>query len=121
MPCDGGDGGGGLELVDDVAGDEVDVVVAEGYTGEAHALPPQLVQLGVLHPRHALQHSTQCYTYLLTDIYLHTAVTSLHTTVFKLGALHPRHALQTAHTASHNTHSITQHTQHYTQQCGGCY
>ena len=38
------------ELVYGVAGDEVDVVVAEAYLGVAYAVPSQLVQLGLFHP-----------------------------------------------------------------------
>lgn len=44
-----------LELVDHVARDEVDVVVAEADAGVADALSPQLVEFGVVHPLHALR------------------------------------------------------------------
>lgn len=39
-----------LELVDDVPWDEVDVVVTELDMHIANAFPPQLVELGVVHP-----------------------------------------------------------------------
>lgn len=44
-----------LELVDDVPRDEVNVVVTELDAHVANALPPQLVELGVVHPLDALQ------------------------------------------------------------------
>lgn len=43
------------ELMDDVAGQEVDVVVAQLDAGIADAFAPQLVELGVLDPLHALR------------------------------------------------------------------
>ena len=54
-PTDAADGGHGAELVDDVARQEVDVVVGETDARVAHAVPPQLVQLGVLHPVDGLE------------------------------------------------------------------
>lgn len=50
VPGQAADGGHGLELVDDVPGDEVDVVVAELRPDVADALSPQLVELGIIHP-----------------------------------------------------------------------
>lgn len=44
-----------LELVDHIARDEVDVIVAEADAGVADALAPQLVEFGVVHPLHALR------------------------------------------------------------------
>lgn len=44
-----------LELVDDVPRDEVNVVVTELDAHVANAFPPQLVELGVVHPLDALQ------------------------------------------------------------------
>lgn len=55
MPGQTADSGHGLELVDHVAGDEVDVVVAQADAGVADALATQLVQLGVIHPLHTLR------------------------------------------------------------------
>lgn len=49
------DGSHCAELVDDVARQEVDVVVFELEAGEANTLTTELVQLGVLNPLHALQ------------------------------------------------------------------
>lgn len=48
-----------LELVDDVSGDEVNVVVAELDAGVSDALPPQLVELGVVHPLDTLREGTR--------------------------------------------------------------
>ena len=48
-----------LELVDDVPGDEVNVVVTELDAGVADSLPPQLVELGVVHPLDTLRQDTQ--------------------------------------------------------------
>lgn len=50
MPRQAADGGHGLELMDDVPGDEVDVVVAELRPDVADALSSQLVEFGVIHP-----------------------------------------------------------------------
>ena len=55
MPRDAGAGRNGLELVDHVARDEVDVVVAEFDAGVANSLPPQLVKLCILYPLNTLQ------------------------------------------------------------------
>lgn len=44
-----------LELVNDVTGDEVNVVVTQLHADIADALPPQLVQLGIVHPLDTLQ------------------------------------------------------------------
>lgn len=54
VPGQAADGGHGLELVDDVSRDEVNVVVTELDAGVADAFPPQLVELGVVHPLDAL-------------------------------------------------------------------
>lgn len=54
VPGQAADGGHGLKLVDDVSRDEVNVVVAELDAGIANALPPQLVELGIIHPLDAL-------------------------------------------------------------------
>lgn len=54
MPGQAADGGHGLELVDDVSRDEVNVIVAELDADIANAFPPQLVELGVVHPLDAL-------------------------------------------------------------------
>lgn len=43
MPCQAADRGHGLELVDDVARDEIDVIVAEADASVADALATQLV------------------------------------------------------------------------------
>lgn len=43
MPRQAADGGHSLELVDHVAGDEVDVIVAQADAGVTDSLPPQLV------------------------------------------------------------------------------
>ena len=54
MPRQAADGRHGLELVDHVARDEVDVVVAEADAGVVDALTTQLVQFGIVHPLHTL-------------------------------------------------------------------
>lgn len=54
MPGQAADGGHGLELVDDVSRDEVNVIVTELDAHVANAFPPQLVELGVVHPLDAL-------------------------------------------------------------------
>lgn len=58
MPCQAADRRHRLKLVDDVPGDEVDVIVAELDADVADPLPPQLVELGVVHPLNALQRET---------------------------------------------------------------
>lgn len=50
MPGQAADCGHRLKLVDDVPRDEVDVVVTELDTDVADALPPQLVELGIVYP-----------------------------------------------------------------------
>ena len=50
MPGDGGAGCNSPELVYDVAGNEVNVVVTETEVRVADPVSPQLVQLGLLHP-----------------------------------------------------------------------
>lgn len=55
MPRQAADGRHCLELVDHVAGDEVDVVVAKLDAGIADALSPKLVQFGIVHPLDALR------------------------------------------------------------------
>lgn len=47
-----------LELVDDVPWDEVNVVVTELDTDISNAFPPQLVELGIVHPLDTLQEDT---------------------------------------------------------------
>lgn len=54
VPGDGGDGGHRPELVDDVAGQEVDVIVVEVDARIADPVPTQLIQLRVLDPLHTL-------------------------------------------------------------------
>lgn len=54
MPGDAGHSRHRAELVHDVARQEVDVVVAQRDAGVPDSFPPQLVQLGILHPLHAL-------------------------------------------------------------------
>lgn len=44
-----------LKLVDDVARDEIDVIVAQLQARIPDALAPQLVQLRIVHPLHTLQ------------------------------------------------------------------
>lgn len=61
VPGQAADRGHRLELVDDVPRDEVDVVVAELDTDVADAFPPQLVELGIVHPLDALQEDTRCF------------------------------------------------------------
>lgn len=41
--------------MDDIAWDEIDVVVAEANAGVADSLSAQLVKFGVIHPLHALK------------------------------------------------------------------
>lgn len=55
VPGQAADGGHGLKLVDDVSRDEVNVVVTELDAHVADALPPQLVELGIIHPLDALR------------------------------------------------------------------
>lgn len=55
MPRQAADGRHGLELVDHIAGDEVDVIVAQADAGVADALPTQLVEFGIIHPLHTLR------------------------------------------------------------------
>lgn len=55
MPCQAADGRHGLELVDHIAGDEVDIIVAQADAGIADAFPTQLVKFGIIHPLHTLQ------------------------------------------------------------------
>lgn len=59
VPGQAADGGHGLELVDDVPRDEVNVVVAELDADVADAFPPQLVELGIVHPLDALWGGSQ--------------------------------------------------------------
>lgn len=54
VPGQAADGRHGLELVDNVPRDEVNVIVAELDADIADAFPPQLVELGVVHPLDAL-------------------------------------------------------------------
>lgn len=54
VPGQAADGRHGLELVDHVPRDEVNVVVTELDADIADAFPPQLVELGVVHPLDAL-------------------------------------------------------------------
>lgn len=54
MPGQTADGRHRLELVDDSSGDEVDVVVVQLDSGVSDPFPPQLVQLRVINPLHAL-------------------------------------------------------------------
>lgn len=54
VPGQAADGGHGLELVDDVSRDEVNVIVTELDADIANAFPPQLVELGIVHPLDAL-------------------------------------------------------------------
>lgn len=54
VPGQAADGRHRLELVDDVPRDEVNVVVTELDADVANAFPPQLVELGVVHPLDAL-------------------------------------------------------------------
>lgn len=55
MPGQAADGRHGLELMDHVARDEVDVVVAQADAGVTDAFTPQLVELGIIHPLHTLR------------------------------------------------------------------
>ena len=55
MPSDAGDSCHRLELMHDLAGDEVDVIVSQLDAGVADTLPVQLIQLGVLKPGHTLK------------------------------------------------------------------
>lgn len=72
MPRQAADGGHRLELVDDVSGDEVDVIVAQANTSVSDALSPQLVQFSIVHPLHTLRKttttcsSTRCLSFILT-------------------------------------------------------
>ena len=70
VPGDAGDGGDGAELVDDVARDEVDVVVAQLDARVADALATHLVQLRVLRPRDALSQSGATDKLTLQDQHL---------------------------------------------------
>lgn len=55
MPRQAAHGGHSLELVDHIAWDEIDVVVAEANAGVADSLSAQLVKFGVIHPLHTLK------------------------------------------------------------------
>lgn len=55
MPRQAADRRHGLELVDHVARDEIDVVVGQADAGVVDALATQLVQFGVIHPLHTLR------------------------------------------------------------------
>lgn len=55
VPRQAAHGRHGLKLVDDVAWDEVDVVVAQLQACVPDALAPQLVQLRIVHPLHTLR------------------------------------------------------------------
>lgn len=61
VPGQAADCGHSLKLVDDVPRDEVDVVVAELDADVADAFPPQLVELGIVHPLDTLQEDTQWF------------------------------------------------------------
>lgn len=54
MPRHRGDSRDRAELVNNVARDEVDVVVVKLDVGITYALPPHQVQLGVVNPGHTL-------------------------------------------------------------------
>lgn len=54
MPRQAAHGRDGFELVYDVTGDEVDVVVAELQANVADAFPTQLVEFGIVHPLNTL-------------------------------------------------------------------
>lgn len=54
VPGQAADGRHGLELVDNVPWDEVNVIVTELDADIADAFPPQLVELGIIHPLDAL-------------------------------------------------------------------
>lgn len=58
VPGQAADCGHRLELVDDVPRDEVNVVVTELRTDVANPFPPQLIQLGIIHPLNTLQKNT---------------------------------------------------------------
>ena len=55
MPGNTGAGSNGTELMDDVARDEVDVVVSQLEAGVTNAFTSKLVQFGFLNPLSALQ------------------------------------------------------------------
>lgn len=55
MPGQAADGGDGLELVDNVARDEVDVVMAKADSSITDTLATQLVQFGIVYPLHTLR------------------------------------------------------------------
>lgn len=61
VPGQAADRGHRLELVDDVPRDEVDVVVTQLDTDVADAFPPQLVELGIVHPLDTLQEDTRWF------------------------------------------------------------
>lgn len=56
MPGQAADCSHGLKLVDDIPWDEVNVVVTELDTDVVDALPPQLVELGIVDPLDTLRH-----------------------------------------------------------------
>ena len=50
MPGYASDSRHGAELVDDIAGDEVNVIVSEGNASIANPFPPKLVELSIFYP-----------------------------------------------------------------------
>lgn len=54
MPREAAHGRDRFELVYDITGDEVDVVVAELQAGVADTFPSQLVEFGIVHPLNTL-------------------------------------------------------------------
>lgn len=61
MPSDTGDSCHRLELMHDVARDEVNVVVSQLDASVADAFPVELVQLGIFNPSHTLKHTSEIY------------------------------------------------------------
>lgn len=59
MPGQAAHGRHCLELVNDVARDEVDVVMAQADASVTDAFAAQLVQFGIVHPLYTLQEETQ--------------------------------------------------------------
>lgn len=59
VPGQAADSGHCLELVDDIPRDEINVVVTELDMDIADAFPPQLVELGIIHPLDTLHGDTQ--------------------------------------------------------------
>ena len=50
MPCNAGTGTDGAKLMDDIARDEINVVVPETELGVANAVSAELVQFSLLNP-----------------------------------------------------------------------